>query len=411
MNQENPQHGQPDPQHHGEGHDPLPQGKAISTSRAISIAVVLFIAAVIVAIVGIIPRIRAKAALEQATPELAAPTVVLVHPLAGQPANEVVLPASLSAYTDAPIFARTNGYLHKWYFDIGAHVAKGALLADISTPEVDQQLMQARADLATAEANSKQAKATSARYQDLLKADAVTQQDTENFTSQAAALDAAVKSSQANVRRLEELQSFQKIYAPFDGVITARNIDVGQLVDSGAAKELFHLAAIRTLRVYVNVPQTYANGIHVGMTPLLTFAELPGRKFTGKLVRTANAIDPNSRTLLVEIDVDNSRGELLPGAYAEVHFDIKAQGPSVIIPVSALMFRAEGLRVAVVEGDKARLITIVLGQDDGRTVQVISGLDANSRIIQNPPDSLIDGEIVRVVTPDQQPAPQGAQQK
>ncbi len=369
-----------------------------SRRRAAVAVVVFFLVAIAIAISSILPRARAKVDLKKRTDELAAPSVLLVSPKPGQPSDEVVLPGNISAFSDAPIYARTNGYLQKWYYDIGAHVKKGALLAVISTPEVDQQLLQAEADLATAEANAGNAKINATRYQGLLQSDAVSKQDTDQFTTQAAATSAAVRSASANVQRLKELQSFEKIYAPFDGVITARNTDIGQLIDQGTGRELFHMQSISTLRVYVNVPQVFSTGTKAGLSADLTFVEYPGRSFPGKLVRTANAIDPASRTLLVEVDVDNRNGELLPGAYAQVHFKIKTPNPSFIIPVTALIFRQEGLRVGVVESDKAELVPVVIGQDDGRTVQVISGLDANSRVIQDPPDSLVDGEIVHITT-------------
>ena len=243
-----------------------------------------------------------------------------------------MLPGNIAAYTDAPIFARTNGYLQKWYFDIGAKVKKGELLAVISAPELDDQLEQAKGELATAQANAHVAQQNATRYTDLLKTDSVSQQETENFTSQASATSATVNALQANVARLKALQSFKQIYAPFDGVITARNVDVGQLIDSGAAKELFHLAAISTLRVYVNVPQIYSQSMKPGLTGSITLAEFPGRTFAGKLVRTANAIDPTSRTLLVEFDVDNRKGELLPGCpHNEFTGKAKPEGPRLTI--------------------------------------------------------------------------------
>jgi RND family efflux transporter MFP subunit len=380
----------------------LPPTKPISAGRALLVLAILLIVAVVVVITGIVPRVRAKDTLNQQTQALAAPNVLASEAAQEPPTNDVMLPGNISAYTDSPIYARTNGYLEKWYYDIGAHVKKGALLAIISTPEIDQQLAQAKADLATAQANSKQAQQTSARYEDLLKQDAVSRQDSENFATQSIASNTAVSSAQANVKRLEDLQAFERVYAPFDGVVTARNIDVGQLIDSGGGKELFHLAALDTLRVFVNVPQVYAYSLTPGMTALLTFAEYPGRTFPGKLVRTSRSIDPASRTLLVEVDADNRRGELFPGSYVEVHFKIKPEGPSFSVPVSALIFRADGLRIGtVVDGNRTKLVPVVLGHDDGRVVQVLSGIEPGMKIITNPPDSLIDGETVHVVTPQQ----------
>jgi RND family efflux transporter MFP subunit len=365
--------------------------------------VLLMIVTVVVAVAGIIPRVRARSELKQQTDALAAPNVIINPPKQGQTAQEVVLPANIYAYSDASLYARTDGYLSKWYFDIGAHVREGQLLAVISTPEVDKQLLQARADLATAQANAGLAKTNSTRYQGLLTQNAVSKQDTDTFVSQEASTSSAVKSAQANVQRLEELQSFEKIYAPFSGVITARNVDVGQLINAGSGTQLFRISAINVLRVYVNVPQIYSQTAVPGTTAQLTFDEFPGQSFTGKLVRTARAIDPTSRTLLVEIDVDNRDGKLMPGAYAQVHMKVHNQVVPMIIPVPALIFRSEGLQVGTVvkgpNGDEAKLVHVTVGQDDGSTVQVVQGLNPDSQVIQNPPDSLIDGEPVHVVQP------------
>jgi RND family efflux transporter MFP subunit len=383
---------------HSDSSLPTPTGGR----RAVVAVVVFFLVAVVIAVSSILPRARAKADLKKRTNDLATPSVLLISPKPGQPSNEVVLPGNISPFSDAPIFARTNGYLEKWYYDIGSHVKKGALLAVISTPEVDQQLLQAEADLATAQANAGNAKINAERYKGLVQSDAVSQQDTDQFTTQASATSSAVRSAMANVQRLKELQSFERLYAPFDGVVTARNTDIGQLIDQGTGRELFHMQAVDTLRVYVNVPQIYSTGMTQGLIAGLTFAEYPGRTFQGKLVRTARAIDPDSRTLLVEVDLDNRKGEVLPGAYTQVHFKIDATVPSYIIPVSALIFRQDGLRVGVVNGgNKASLVPIVIGQDDGRVVQVVSGIDANSYVIQDPPDSLVDGQTVHITTADE----------
>jgi RND family efflux transporter MFP subunit len=394
-----------------ESHNPQTSQKAPSKSRggAITLMTVLFVVAVILAVAGIFDRLHARTKLEGQTTELAAPDVLAAPPQQGKPTEEVVLPGNIFAYVDSPIYARTNGYLKKWYFDIGAHVQKGQLLAEIESPEVDQQLAQARADLLTAEANAKYAQSTSSRYQDLLKTNAVSQQDTENFTTQASATSTQVKSAVANVQRLEELVSFEKVYAPFDGIVTARGIDIGQLIDSGATKEMFHVADEQTLRVYVNVPQVYSLACKPGVVADLTFAEYPSRTFQGKIVRTSKSIDPASRTLLVEVDVDNRKGELVPGAYTQVHFKLSTEQPTLIIPVPTLIFRSQGLQVATVVDGKAKLVAITIGRDDGRTVEVISGLQSSDQVIQNPPDSIVDGELVHVVRPEQQnqqPKPQ-----
>jgi RND family efflux transporter MFP subunit len=384
----------------GEGKPPLGGRKALALIGA------MIGAAALVAILGIVPRVRARTTLQQQTDALAAPDVQVARPRPGQVAEEVVLPGNVQAFTDAPIYARTSGYLKAWSFDIGAHVKKGQRLAVIASPEVDQQLAQARADLATAEANSKYAETQSTRYQDLLNENAVSKQDTDNFRAQASSTGNQVAAAQANVRRLGQLTEFENVVAPFDGVVTARNVDVGTLIDAGAGRELFHLASDQVLRVYVNVPQVYSRTTVPGMTAALTVPEHPGRTFDGKIVRTSNAIDPAFRTLLVEVDVDNHARELYPGEYAQVHFELPGDArQGLILPVPALMFRSEGLRVAVVRGDKARLVPITIGRDDGRTVEVSEGLAPTDLVIQNPPDSLIDGETVHVVTPAQVSAP------
>jgi len=385
----------------------------ISGGKAIVLLLVVLVVAVVLAVTGIVPRLRARTRLDQQTNDLAAPNVLVDKPKVGEPTQELVLPGNMQAYTDSPIYARTNGYIKKWYFDIGAHVKQGQLLAVIESPEVDQQLSQAKADLATAQANAKYAQTQATRYQGLLKDNAVATQDTDNFTTQAASTTTQVQSAIANMQRLEQLVGFEKIYAPFDGTVTIRNIDVGALINAGAGNtpgsELFHLSAEKVLRVYVNVPQVYSGSTVPGVTATLTLAEMPGRTFTGKIVRTARAIDIASRTLLVEVDVDNRKGELYPGAYAQVHFKLNNSHPSMIVAVSTLMFRTEGLRVAIVQNNRAKLVPITIGRDDGRTVEVIQGLNDSDEIIQNPPDSLIDGETVHIVQPSQtgQPEPSG----
>jgi len=373
------------------------------------IVALIVVAAVVVA--GIVPRRRARAALREETNQLAIPSVRAVHPSHGAPHTEIVLPGNMQAFTDAPIYARTNGYLKKWYVDIGGRVKAGQVLAEIESPEVDQQLAQAQADLNTAKANLDLSEITAKRYEDLKNTDSVSKQDVDNAEGDFQAKRAALASAASNVRRLQELQSFEKIYAPFDGVITARNTDVGHLINSGAGgtqSELFHIAAIRTLRVYVNVPQEYSASAKPGLTADLTLSEFPGRRFQGKLVRTSNAIDPTTRTLLVEIDVNNSSGELLPGAYAEVHLKVPSGAATYILPVTALIFRSQGLQVALVEGNKARLVPVTLGRDFGTEVEVLSGLPENALVIMNPPDSLISGEGVRVVGVSEGPAPPSA---
>ncbi len=369
----------------------------------ITIIALLIVAGIIVA--GVVPRLKARAALKTETTDLATPYVTVVQPKRGAPQQEIVLPGNIQAFTDAPIYARTNGYLRKWYSDIGAHVKAGQLLADIDTPEVDQQLQQARADLNTAQANAHLSALTAERYEGLKNTESVSKQDVDNATGDYEAKKAMVQSAQHNVDRLQQLQGFAKIYAPFDGVITARNTDIGALIDSGssggAARELFHIAATHELRVYINVPQAFSQVAKPGLTPVLTLTEFPGRRFQGKLVRTADSIDPSSRTLLVEVDVDNPRGELFPGAFAEVHLQIPTMTSTFIVPVSSLIFRSEGMQVATIEGDHAVLSRVSIGRDFGTEVEIISGLTGNEQIIDSPPDSLVSGEKVRVATPKQ----------
>jgi len=345
-------------------------------------------------------RMHAAKVLAETTQTLAAPTVTVAAPVPGQPVTTLVLPGNVAAYTDAPIYARTSGYLTHWHYDIGARVKKGALLAEIATPELDQQLAQASSELTTAQATANNARIQAERYTGLVASNAVSRQDTDTFVNQAAATAAAVQSAKDNVERLRQLQSFEKVFAPFDGVITARNIDTGQLIDAGAGKELFHLQATQTLRVFANLPQVDSLNRKPGTRVELTFVEHTGKTYPGTLVRSADAIDPVSRTLLVEIDVDNRSGELLPGSQAQVHFRTPSITHPLIVPVSALLFRKEGLRVAtVVNGSSAHLAPVVIGEDDGATVQILAGLSATDQVIQNPPDSLIDGEAVRVVAP------------
>jgi RND family efflux transporter MFP subunit len=364
---------------------------------------VLVVAALIIA-AGIIPRLHQRAELRKETDYSAAPTVTVVHPTRQAPGEEVVLPGNIQAFIDAPIYARTSGYLKKWYFDIGAHVKRGQLLADIESPEVDQQLQQAVQDRDTAQANLKLAQITAARYTDLFKSDSVAKQDVDNAVQDAAAKASVLKSAQANVGRLQQMVGFENLYAPFDGVVTARNTDIGQLIESGSAggpaRELFHVAAIDRLRVFVNVPQDYSHDATPGTKVDLTLPELPGKRFAGTLTRTAHSFDPATRTLLVEVDVNNTTGLLYPGAYTETHFKLKSRASTFLVPPTALVFRSEGLRCAtVINGDRAALIPVSLGRDFGTQVEVISGLNENSMVIENPPDSLVDNEAVRVVSP------------
>jgi RND family efflux transporter MFP subunit len=353
-----------------------------------------------VIVFGIRARVQAESKLKGATDQAATPSVVVIHPQEGAPAEEISLPGTTEAFSDTPIYARTDGYLKRWYFDIGARVKKGQLLAVIETPELDQQLRQARADLETSQANLLLAGTTAARWQFLVKSGSVSKQETDQAVDNLAAMKATVDSNAANVSRLEQLQSYENVYAPFDGVVTARNTDVGHLIDAGAntpPQELFHMAAIRVLRVYVPVPEVYAPASRVGASALLTLDEYPSEKFHGRLVRTSDSINIASRTLLVEVDVDNPQGKLLPGAYVFVHLKIPVQIRSVTIPSSCLLFRREGLQVGLVRGSKTELLSVKIGHDYGSTVEIVSGLSPTDWVILAPADSLVSGTPVNVI--------------
>ena len=372
--------------------------KRKTTHWAAAVVVSLAVAGALTS--GILPRVTARTTLRKETAQMAVPTVAVIRPERTAQAEEIVLPANVQAFISAPIYARTSGYLKKWYADIGAHVKQGQLLAEIETPEVDQQLQQARADLGTAQANLHLAEITANRYQDLLKSNSVSEQDTDNATGALAANKATVQASQANVSRLEQLQSFEKIYAPFTGVITARKTDIGDLIDAGASggskTDLFDIAQPDKLRVYVNVPEAYSQAAKPGLTADLTLSEFPGRRFQGHLVRTAEAIDPASRTLLVEIGVVNPTGVLLTGSYAEVHLKMPAGVSSYVVPVNTLLFRKEGLRLATVKEGKAVLVPVTPGHDFGDRMEIVGGIQGDESIIVNPPDSIISGEAVRL---------------
>jgi RND family efflux transporter MFP subunit len=365
---------------------------------------VLIIAVVVVAAVlvsGIVSRVRARTKLKAETSQVALTAVSVVSPKQTAPAEEIILPGNVQPFITSPVYARTNGYLKKWYFDIGAHVKKGQLLAVIETPEVDQQLQQARSNLSTAQANLELATITKTRYQGLLKTHAVSQQDADNAAGTYNANKAIVQADQAAVEQYSALVSFEKVYAPFDGVITARNTDIGDLINSGSTAnvktDLFHIAQPGTLRVYVNVPEEYSRGIKDGMTAALALAEFPGRTFEGKLVRTADAINMTTRTLLVEIDVDNPTNTLLTGSYAEVHLKVPTQNSTFIIPVNTLIFRSEGLRVGVVKNDKVTLTPVTPGHDFGNQIEIVAGLKPDDQIVINPPDSIVTGQQVQIV--------------
>jgi len=379
--------------------DDGPQPKSFPRGAifALAVAVVVILVAVVF---GIYARAAAETRLARETDLAATPTVNVVHPQTAKRGDDIVLPGNTQPFIDSPIYARTNGYLKKWYVDIGAHVKQGQLLADIETPELDQQLRQARAEVATAEANYNLSQITAARNENLLKTHSVSTQERDNAVNLNAANKSTVESNQANVARLEQLQAFEKVYAPFDGIITARSTDVGALIDAGAnaPKELFHIASIHTLRVYIAVPEIYSAAAHSGAEASLTLDEFPKEVFHGKVVRNANAIDASSRTLLVEVDVENNIGVLMPGAYVQVRLKSPSDGGSLTVPSNALIFRREGLQVAVVRDGKAQLVPITPGHDYGDSMEVLAGLNADEQVIISPSDSLADGTPVQVAS-------------
>lgn len=366
----------------------------------IGVCVVLAVFAILA--VEIRSRVSGAANLRAVTSQMAVPAVSVVLPKQTAPAQEVVLPGNIQPYISSPIYARTDGYLKKWYFDIGAHVKAGDLLATIQTPEVDEQLAQARSTQATAQANLELAQVTKDRYESLLKKHAVAQQDADNAASTYTANKAIVDADTANVRHYVALVSFEKVYAPFDGVITARNTDIGDLINSGSSTaprtDLFDISQTRTLRVYVNVPEEYSQAVKPGKTAAdITLAEFPGKRFPGKLVRTSDAINATTRTLLAEVDLDNPGGTLFSGSYAEVHLQTPAQSSTFLLPVSALIFRGDKLQVGVVRNGHVVVTDVTPGHDLGDQIEIVAGLSPNAQVIVNPSDSLVSGQTVKVV--------------
>jgi RND family efflux transporter MFP subunit len=365
-------------------------------ARYLALAIVILL--IVAAVVGFFSRFGERRALAKETEQLAVPSVVVIQPKTEPPQQELVLPSTLQAFTESPIYARTTGYLAHWYKDIGSKVAKGQLLADIETPEVDQELSQARAARSQAEAQLGLAKSSAERWETLRKMDAVAQQEADERASGYTQGQAALASATANVRRLEQLESFKHIYAPFSGTIIRRNTDVGALINagnSGQNQELFVIAQISPIRVYIDVPEIYAASIRPGVAAEIELPAIPGQRFSGNVARTADAIDPATRSLRTEIDVPNRDGKLYPGSYAQVHFGVKSTTTRFSVPVNALLFRAEGPRAAVVEADgKVHLKPVVIGRDFGTDVEILSGLDGSDSIILNPSDSLEDGQPV-----------------
>jgi RND family efflux transporter MFP subunit len=387
----------------------IPSGKTDSSNRGgpsrrtLAMVTLLGVGCAVFIFLGIRSRTAAEKGLKEKVKSNAVPVVAVIHPQAGTAAQEIELPGTTQAYTEAPIYARTTGYLKQWYLDIGAHAKRGQLLALIETPELDQQLQQAESELQTAQANLQLAQVTADRWIYLLKTNVVSKQETDQTVSDFNAKRAIVDSDQANVRRLQQLQEFEHVYAPFDGVITARDTDVGALIQNGdtntrgnsTPQELFHLAAIDKLRVYISVPEVYAAAVKSGEVVTLTLDAFPGETFRGALVRDSSSIDFTSRTLKVEVDVDNATERLLPGAYAFVHLKIPVPPGSVTIPTNALLFRSEGLSVALVRNGQAKLVPVTIGHDFGSTVEVVSSLTAGDNVIIDPSDSVLDGSPVQ----------------
>ncbi len=393
-----------------------------ATRRTVIILIVLLIVFAIVAIAGIIPRIHARTALRKRTDSMAVPTVAVVLPKSGAPMQEIVLPGTIQAYRDAPIYARTNGYVKSWSHDIGSHVRKGELLAVIATPELDRQVDQARANLATAKANLGLANVTARRYRGLKDTEAVSKQSIDSATQTESAQTASLAVAQQTLNQMLAMQSFERVYAPFSGIVTARNTDVGQLVDSGSnggtgssavysggttmtnsntPQELFRVSDMRIVRIFVQVPGMYTPEARPGVETDIDVSSYPGQLFHGKIVRTANSLDVTTRTMMVEVDIDNRKGELLPGAYAQVHLKLPMQHPALIVPVSTLMFRSEGLRVVALDNqDRAHLQAITVGRDWGTSIEVLTGLTLGQRVVDSPPDSIANDEKVKVVSGD-----------
>jgi len=382
-------------------HTSTPPNKS-PPSKVRRYALIALVIAIVLGVWGIFSRVTARAALGKETAAASVPAVVTVKPSPSPGGESLVLPGNVQAYFEAPIYARTSGYLKTWYTDIGTQVKKGQLLADIDTPEVDQQLSQAQADLATAQANYDLSHTTNVRWQGLLATDSVSKQDADEKAGDEEAKKAALESSRANLARLHDTESFKRVLAPFDGTVTARDTDIGALINAGQSSgaQLFRVADTHKLRIYVLVPQPYAAATTVGLDAELRFAEHPGKGYPAQIVNTANALDPATRTLQVELQVDNAKGELFPGAYAEVHFKLPTDTQILRLPANTVLFRSAGLQVAVVGADnRVALKSVTQGRDFGTSIEILSGIGANDQVILNPPDSLADGVEVRIAPP------------
>ena len=377
---------------------PAPSRKGAVIGGLIVLAILVFLI-----VRGIHTRAVDERELKHSTQQAAIPSVTVTHPAGGSESQDIVLPGNTQAFTDTPIYARTSGYLKKWFFDIGAHVRKGQLLATIETPELDQQLQQGQADLKSSQANMNLAETTSTRWQALLAKHAVSKQETDQVVSDYAAKQALFAAAEANVRRLQQLQSYEQVVAPFDGVITARNTDIGDLIAAGAGsagamapRELFHMAAMERLRIFVSVPEIYADYVKNGDKVSITRDSNPNEPITGTIIRNSSAIDQTSRTLNIEVDIDNARGQVLPGSYVFVHISLPPGRHALTIPSNALLFRAQGPQVGVVRDGRVQLTSVTIGHDYGSTLEVTSGLTPEDSIILDPSDSLASGQQVEV---------------
>ncbi len=392
-----------EPEHHAAEITAPPKLPPATPRKALFLIAVVLLLLVAGAVVAMLTRRHDSDVLAKETERESVPTVAVIHPASEKPDEELVLPGTLQAFEESPIYARTNGYLLRWYKDIGSRINKGELLADIDTPEVDQELNQARATRQQIVAQMDLAKINSDRYLSLRKTDSVSQQEADQQASGYQQAKANLDAADANVRRLEELEAFKHVYAPFSGVLTKRNVDPGALINAGGTgKELFDMARVDPLRVYVSVPQSYAPAIKNGMEAWVTLQELPGKKFKGTVARTAESIDPSTRTLLTEVDVPNKDGHLLPGSFGEVHFRPGMIGQRVTLPVNTMLFRQEGPRVAVVGSDnKVQLRPIIIGRDYGATLEILGGVDVGDQVVINPADSLEEGQQVNIAPANQ----------
>ena len=378
----------------------LPNEYSPRSGRRLLLFLVVPVLLVVFAFFDMHAREHQNQQITSVTQALAVQPVNVIHPKRGQSSSDLTLPGMIQAFDQSPVYARVDGYVRTWYADIGAHVTKGQLLAEIDAPEVDQQLNQVRAMLQQAKANLALAEVTAPRYRELIKTNSVSQQEVDQNNQNLAAQQANVQASAAAVSRLEQMQGFEKIVAPFDGIITERKTDFGDLVNAGnggAGRELFRISKNDVVRIFVNVPEEFSSQVKQGRKASVDVISLPNRRFSASVTRTADAIDPNSRTLTVELDVPNPSGELLPGAYATVHLQLPLNVVPLVLPASTILFQSEGPQVGVVTSqNRVELRKVALGHDFGDTIEVLNGIRASDAVIANPPDSLTTGIQVSV---------------